>query len=284
MRPEFDARRLLKRHSVRPLKRLGQHFMVDPRALKQVVAAAELGGSETVLEVGPGLGSLTRALAIEAGRVIAVELDPRLLPPLREVLHGLSSVEIVIGDILEMDLKATVGEGPYLVVANIPYNITSTLIRHFLESMTAPQRMVLTIQREVAERVIAGPGQMSLLALGVRVYGTPTIRARIPARAFYPRPQVDSAVLRVDVHDQPTLDGKLLDPVFRLAKAGFGQRRKMLKNTLATGLDCSAAEAAELLAEAGIGARARPQELDVGDWARLAGTALRLGLLEHVPT
>jgi 16S rRNA (adenine1518-N6/adenine1519-N6)-dimethyltransferase len=258
--------------------------MVDPRALNQVVAAAELGGSETVLEVGAGLGSLTRALAIEAGRVIAVELDPRLLPPLREVLHGLSSVEIVIGDILEMDLKSTVGEGPYLVVANIPYNITSTLIRHFLESMTAPQRMVLTIQREVAERVIAGPGQMSLLALGVRVYGTPTIRARVPARAFYPRPQVDSAVLRVDVHDQPTLDGTLLDPVFRLAKAGFGQRRKMLKNTLATGLDCSAAEAAELLAEAGIGARARPQELDVGDWARLAGTALRLGLLEHVPT
>jgi 16S rRNA (adenine1518-N6/adenine1519-N6)-dimethyltransferase len=284
VRPEFDARRLLKRHSVRPLKRLGQHFMVDPRALNQVVAAAELGGSETVLEVGAGLGSLTRALAIEAGRVIAVELDPRLLPPLREVLHGLSSVEIVIGDILEMDLKSTVGEGPYLVVANIPYNITSTLIRHFLESMTAPQRMVLTIQREVAERVIAGPGQMSLLALGVRVYGTPTIRARVPARAFYPRPQVDSAVLRVDIHDRPTLDGKLLDPVFRLAKAGFGQRRKMLKNTLATGLDWSAAEAAGLLAEAGIGARARPQELDVEEWARLAGTALRLGLLEHVPT
>jgi len=108
VRPEFDARRLLKRHSIRPLKRLGQHFMVDPRALKQVLAAAELGGTETVLEVGAGLGSLTRALAIEARRVIAVELDPRLLPPLREVLQGLSSVEIVIGDILDMDLKSTV--------------------------------------------------------------------------------------------------------------------------------------------------------------------------------
>ncbi len=279
MRPEFDARRLLKRHSIRPLKRLGQHFMVDPRALKQVLAAAELGGTETVLEVGAGLGSLTRALAIEARRVIAVELDPRLLPPLREVLQGLSSVEIVIGDILDMDLKSTVGEGPYLVVANIPYNITSTLIRHFLESMTAPQRLVLTVQREVAERVVAGPGQMSLLALGVRVYGNPTIRARVPARAFYPRPQVDSAVLRVDLHDQPILDGQLLDPVFQLAKAGFGQRRKMLKNTLATGLHWSAAETVALLAGAGIGAQARPQELDVKDWARLAGTALRLGLL-----
>jgi 16S rRNA (adenine1518-N6/adenine1519-N6)-dimethyltransferase len=279
VRPEFDARRLLKRHSVRPLKRLGQHFMIDPRALNQVVAAAELGGSETVLEVGAGLGSLTRALAIVARRVIAVELDPRLLPPLREVLHGLSSVEIVIGDILDMDLKSTIGEDPYLVVANIPYNITSNLIRHFLESLTAPHRMVLTIQREVAERVVAGPGQMSLLALGVRVYGNPTIRAQVPARAFYPRPQVDSAVLRVDIHDQPTLDGKLLDPVFRLAKAGFGQRRKMLRNSLATGLNWSVAEAADLLAGAGIGAQARPQELDVGDWARLAGTALRLGLL-----
>ncbi|HEY4667346.1 MAG TPA: 16S rRNA (adenine(1518)-N(6)/adenine(1519)-N(6))-dimethyltransferase RsmA [Anaerolineales bacterium] len=279
MRPEFDAPRLLRRHSIRPLKRLGQHFLVEPRALSQVVSAAELGGTETVLEVGAGLGSLTRALAAKARRVIAVEIDRRLLPPLREVLEGLDAVEIVIGDILEIDLESTIGSDPYLVVANIPYNITSALIRHFLESEIAPQRLVLTVQREVAQRVIAGPGQMSLLALGVRVYGTPSLRARIPARAFYPRPQVDSAVLRVDVHDQPGMAGELLDPVFRLARAGFGQRRKMLKNTLAGEMKWSAVQSAELLAEAGIGVQARPQELDVADWARLAGAAIRLGLL-----
>ena len=279
MRPEFDAPRLLRRHSIRPLKRLGQHFLVEPRALSQVVSAAELGGTETVLEVGAGLGSLTRALAAKARRVIAVEIDRRLLPPLREVLEGLDAVEIVIGDILEIDLESTIGSDPYLVVANIPYNITSALIRHFLESEIAPQRLVLTVQREVAQRVIAGPGQMSLLALGVRVYGTPSLRARIPARAFYPRPQVDSAVLRVDVHDQPGLAGELLEPVFRLARAGFGQRRKMLKNTLAGEMKWSAVQSAELLAEAGIGVQARPQELDVADWARLAGAAIRLGLL-----
>ena len=280
MQPDFDARRLLRRHSVRPLKRLGQHFLVDRRALHQVVAAAELGGTETVLEVGAGLGSLTRALAVAARRVIAVELDPRLLPPLREVLQELEAVEIVIGDILALDLKSTVGEKPYLVVANIPYNITSSLIRHLLESEFAPQRLVLTVQREVAERVIAGPGQMSLLALGVRVYGTASLRARIPARAFYPRPQVDSGVLRVDVHDKPILDPKLLDPLFRLARAGFGQRRKMLKNTLAAELEWPGTEAVRLLARAEIGAQARPQELDVGDWARLASHALQLGLLD----
>jgi len=279
VRPEFDAPRLLRRHSIRPLKRLGQHFLVEPRALSQVVSAAELGGTETVLEVGAGLGSLTRALAAKARRVIAVEIDRRLLPPLREVLEGLDAVEIVIGDILEIDLESTIGSDPYLVVANIPYNITSALIRHFLESEIAPQRLVLTVQREVAQRVIAGPGQMSLLALGVRVYGTPSLRARIPARAFYPRPQVDSAVLRVDVHDQPGMAGELLDPVFRLARAGFGQRRKMLKNTLAGEMKWSAVQSAELLAEAGIGVQARPQELDVADWARLAGAAIRLGLL-----
>ena len=279
MRPDFDAPRLLRRHSIRPLKRLGQHFLVDPRALNQVVAAAELGGTETVLEVGAGLGSLTRGLAAKARRVIAVEIDRRLLPPLREVLEGLDSVQVVIGDILALDLESTVGGEPYLVVANIPYNITSALIRHFLESEVAPRRLVLTVQREVAERVVAGPGQMSLLALGVRVYGTPSFWARIPAQAFYPRPQVDSAVLRVDVHPRPGLEPELLDPVFRLAKASFGQRRKMLKNTLAGELKMTVVELAELLSAAGIGPQARPQELDVEDWARLASTAIRDGLL-----
>jgi len=277
--PEFDAPRLLRRYSIRPLKRLGQHFLVEPRALNQVVAAAELGGTETVLEVGAGLGSLTRALAARARRVIAVEIDRRLLPPLSEVLEGLDTVQVVIGDILALDLEALVGSEPYLVVANIPYNITSALIRHFLESEVAPNRLVLTVQREVAQRVIAGPGQMSLLALGVRVYGTPSLRARIPARAFYPRPQVDSAVLRVDVHERKGLEEELLDPVFRLAKAGFGQRRKMLKNTLAGTMKWPIGESEGLLVAAGIGVRARPQELDVEDWARLAGTAMRLGLL-----
>ena len=279
MRPDFDAPRLLRRHSIRPLKRLGQHFLVDPRALNQVVAAAELGGTETVLEVGAGLGSLTRGLAAKARRVIAVEIDRRLLPPLREVLEGLDSVQVVIGDILALDLESTVGGEPYLVVANIPYNITSALIRHFLESEVAPRRLVLTVQREVAERVVAGPGQMSLLALGVRVYGTPSFWARIPAQAFYPRPQVDSAVLRVDVHARPGLEPELLDPVFRLAKASFGQRRKMLKNTLAGELKMTVLELAELLSAAGIGPQVRPQELDVGQWARLASTAIRDGLL-----
>jgi 16S rRNA (adenine1518-N6/adenine1519-N6)-dimethyltransferase len=230
-----------------------------------------------VLEVGAGLGSLTLALLERAARVIAVEYDPRLLPVLREALPGTPRVQIVAEDILALDLRAAVGTGPYLVVANIPYNITSALIRRFLETEAAPQRMVLTIQREVAERVVAGPGQMSLLALSVRVYGTPRLAARIPAAAFYPRPKVDSAVLRVDLHPRWAVPRELLEPMFDLARAGFEQRRKMLKNTLGQALRHSPAGIAEILTEAGLSAEARPQELAVADWVRLTETALARG-------
>jgi 16S rRNA (adenine1518-N6/adenine1519-N6)-dimethyltransferase len=272
-----DVPRLLRRHGIRPLKRLGQHFLTDPQAIQSVVEAAELSGEETVLEVGAGLGSLTLALLERAARVIAVEYDPRLLPVLREALPGSPRVQIVAEDILALDLRAAVGTGPYLVVANIPYNITSALIRRFLETEAAPQRMVLTIQREVAERVVAGPGQMSLLALSVRVYGTPRLAARIPAAAFYPRPKVDSAVLRVDLHPRWAVRRELLEPMFELARTGFEQRRKMLKNTLGQALRLSPAGIAEILTEAGLSAEARPQELAVADWVRLTETALARG-------
>lgn len=277
----LDAPRLLRRHGIRPLKRFGQNFLIDRGALLQVVAAAELTGKETVLEVGAGLGALTRELAVGARRVIAIEVDRRLLPILREVLEGLTGVEILAADILEIDLGAVLPVGPYQVVANIPYNITSALIRRFLESQDRPERMVLTIQREVAERIVAGPGAMSLLAVSVQVFGVPKLGARIPAAAFYPRPEVDSAVLRIDTHSTPPFDLSLVEPVFRLAKAGFAQRRKMLKNTLAAGLGWPAEKSVEVLAEAKIRSQARPQELSLEDWAGLARAAIGLGLLEE---
>ncbi len=206
--PPLNIRELLRLHGLRPRQSLGQNFLVDTSALERVVEAADIQPSSTVLEVGPGLGSLTRYLARAARRVIVVELDASLIPILEEVLGGVENVEIVQGDILKLQPANLIGtsdlEAGYEVVANIPYYITSNLIRHLLESSLKPSRFVLTVQREVAERITASPGEMSLLALSVQVYGLARKVASIPAGAFYPAPKVDSSVVRVDLYpDSP---------------------------------------------------------------------------------
>jgi 16S rRNA (adenine1518-N6/adenine1519-N6)-dimethyltransferase len=265
--PNWQA--LLRRHGIRPSKRLGQHFMLAPGALSKVVEAADLSGDETVLEIGAGVGALTMCLAQAAQRVIAIEIDARLMPALNEVVGDLPGVLVIQGDILEQDLEALVGEGAYCVVANIPYNITSMLIRQLLEAPKSPQRLVLTVQREVAERIVATPGQMSLLALSVQLYGAARIMARIPAGSFYPQPKVDSAVLRVDLHAEVVISVVSIPIFFRLARAGFQQKRKQLRNALSSGLGISVQHVASMLEKAEIPSRARAQELSLADWARM---------------
>ena len=266
----MNARRLLRKHNIRPNRRLGQSFLVDHKALAKVVAAADLTGEETILEVGAGLGALTCQLAESARRVIAVEVDQRLIPLLREVISEYENVRLVSGDILELDLATLIEEGKYAVIANIPYNITSALIRYLLEAERSAERIVLTVQREVAERITAHPGSLSLLAVSVQIYGKPQIAARIPAEAFYPKPKVDSAVLRVDVHPKPIVAQELIPTLFRLARAGFGQKRKQLRNALAGGLHVSRSVVVEWLEKAEIPPKARAQELGLEAWARLA--------------
>jgi 16S rRNA (adenine1518-N6/adenine1519-N6)-dimethyltransferase len=261
---------LLRRHRLRPDKRLGQHFLVEPSALERVVKAAELQGHETVLEIGAGLGALTSRLSAAARRVLAVEYDRRLIPALEEAVAALANVQVVSADILEVDLGRLLGSQPYRVVANIPYQITSLLLRRFLEREPVPDRLVLTVQREVAERVVSGPGEMSLLALGVQLYGVPSIAGRIPAGAFLPPPEVDSAVLRVDLHPKPIVSPDLVAPIFRLARAGFAQRRKKLRNALAAGLAMSPQEVEARLHASGIDPSSRAERLSLGDWERLA--------------
>jgi 16S rRNA (adenine1518-N6/adenine1519-N6)-dimethyltransferase len=265
-----DVRWLLRKYGLRPDKALGQNFLIDPGSLRRVVEAAELTGDEIVLEIGAGLGSLTRFLAPVSRRVVAVEFDRRLIPPLEEAVASLTNVSIVNDDVLSLDLGDLMGGETYRVVANIPYNITSTLIRHLMEAPHPSRLIVLTLQREVAERIVAGPGEMSLLALSVGVYGRPSLRGRIAAGAFYPRPGVDSAVLRIDVDDRPRVAPSMIDPIFALARAGFGQKRKKLVNALASGLDESRSTVAGWLEDAGIPATARAQELTLQDWERLA--------------
>jgi len=271
--PPLDVPGLLRKYELRPDKRLGQNFLIDPVALQRVVQAAGISAMDRVLEIGPGLGSLTRYLASMARKVTAVELDRRLIAPLREVLAPFTNVDIVEGDILKVDLAKLLLEPGYLVVANIPYYITSAVIRHLLEARQRPKQMVLTIQREVADRICAGPGDMSLLALSVQVYGQPQIAAHIPAGAFYPAPTVDSAVVRVDVYDAPRIPAPALEAFFRLAKAGFSQKRKNLRNSLSGGLAWPVAQVEQLLAEGGIDAKRRAETLSIDEWGKLAGLA-----------
>ncbi|KAF0112198.1 MAG: 16S rRNA (adenine1518-N6/adenine1519-N6)-dimethyltransferase [Chloroflexi bacterium] len=269
--PPLDVRSLLRRHHLDPHKGLGQNFLIDHHALKQIVDFASLSTEDTVLEIGAGLGSLTRLLAKSAKRVVAVEIDRKLVPVLCEVMSGFQNTEIVQGDILELNPVDLMGKSDYVVVANIPYFITSAIIRHLLTSEVKPSRIVLTMQQEVAERICAEPGDLSLLALSVQVFGAPRIGVSIPASAFHPPPKVDSATLRVDIFKQPLLSGRQLDLFFTLAKIGFSQKRKMMRNTLSAGLHWTGMQADEMLLAAGIDPARRAQTLDLVEWKTLVG-------------
>ena len=269
-----EVKQLLNRHGLRPDKRLGQNFLVDGTALDRVVAAASLTGQEWVLEIGPGLGALTRRLSQDAGHVVSVELDRRFEPALSEMLVPLNNVEVVWGDILAVDLEALLGGRDHVVVANIPYNITSAVMRRLMECANPARRVVLTVQREVADRVVAEAGEMSLLALSVQIYGEAAITGRIPAGAFYPQPKVDSAILKIERYDTPRIQPELIGRVFQLARAGFGQKRKKLRNSLAAGCGVSTREAEAWLENSGIDPAIRAQQLTVEQWGGLASASL----------
>lgn len=268
---------LLRVHGLRPRKRLGQNFLVDPVALRRIVSAADLTIDDHVVEVGAGLGTLTRRLAEQAGEVVAVELDAGLVAILGEQTKDLHNVRIIQGDILRIpDLGVT--HRRYKVVANLPYYITSAVLRHFLSKPPRPELMVVTVQREVAERLVAGPGAMSLLAVSVQLYGQPRIVARIPAGCFYPPPKVDSAVVRIEVGEQPAILFSLGERpeieeafFFKVVKAGFSQKRKMLRNALSAGLRLPRVQVEEAMKAAGVDPARRAETLSLEEWARIAG-------------
>jgi 16S rRNA (adenine1518-N6/adenine1519-N6)-dimethyltransferase len=274
----MDVRGLLAEWDLRPSKGLGQNFLIEPAVLDRIVAAADLTAADEVLEVGAGLGTLTERLARVAGHVVAVELDQRLFPILREVLSAYGNVTLVQADILEVDpaTLVTVPSGRYTTVANLPYYITSAVLRHLLEACPQPERMVLTMQREVAESIVAEPGDMSLLAVSVQFYGHPQVLFRIKPGSFYPRPSVESAVVRIDVYRTPPVDVDDVAAFFRVVRAGFGQRRKQLRNALAAGLGLPPVDVAEWLTHAGVDPRRRAQALSLQEWATVTA-ALNVG-------
>lgn len=265
-----QTRQVLQRFAIRPKKQLGQNFITDAGAIERIIDCAQVSSADEVLEIGAGVGTLTQALAMRAETVVAVEYDPRLIAVLEWCLEGYANVCILQGDILNIELSDHLHKDTYVVVANIPYYLTSALIRKLMEAPNRADRLTLTVQREVAERVIAQAGSMNLLALGVQVYGKPEICGRIPARSFYPAPKVDSAILRVSAFLQPRIPPALLPAFFTLARAGFAQKRKQLKNSLAHGLHLEPQMAERILEQARIQPTRRAQELDIEEWRILA--------------
>ncbi len=266
---------LLKRFGLSPRKSLGQNFLVDHNALVKIVSDAGIGPEDRVLEIGAGLGSLTRLLADRAKSVTAIEIDENLFPALESVIQPFDNVRLIKGDILDIPPRSLFSENGYQVVANIPYYITSAVIRHLLEAEVMPEQITLTIQREVAERIISKDAKMSLLSLSVLVYGRPRIARHIPPECFYPRPQVESSVLMIAIDPEPKLSMEEIRWLFRLAHAAFNQKRKMLRNSLKPALPDGEASISSVLTDAGIDPRKRPEVLSLEDWIQLTRTAVK---------
>ena len=227
---------LLKRLGVEAKKRFGQNFLIDRKVLERILDGAEIGPDDHVLEIGPGIGSMTQLLCMRAGRVTAVEIDRSLIPVLEETLQGFDNVRIVNEDILQADLQALTEGKPYKVVANLPYYITTPVLMLLLESGVPAQSITVMVQKEVAERMTAAPGgkDYGALSLAVQYHSRPELLVKVPAGCFLPRPSVDSAVVRLQMYETPPVDAK--DPafMFRLIRAAFGKRRKTLLNALSS--------------------------------------------------
>lgn len=267
--PTLKISEILKRYDIRPTKKLGQNFLVNDGALMKIIESANIMDDELVLEIGPGLGSLTRYLAHYAKRVVAVEIDERFLPALRDTLEQTDNVKLLNKDIMKMDIDRIIISDSYLVVANIPYNLTSRLIRKLLEASNKPSRIILTVQKEVAERICADGNDMSILALSVQVYGKPSIKASISAGSFFPAPSVDSSVIRIDLYDSPLVSDEQLKLYFSLIKAGFGNKRKKLRNSLSSGMGWSKTFTEKLMTSAKIDFNRRAQTLSIVEWINL---------------
>ncbi len=270
-----QLRRLMGAERLRPRKSLSQNFLTDPEALDAIVTAAELHPGDNVVEIGPGLGVLTRRLLAAGASVLAVELDPRLAEYLRRELYGVDRFELIEADALSLHPREFFPEQPIKVVANIPYHITSPLLHTFLEGDRPPAVTVLLVQLEVAERVAAPPGRMSYLSVFAQNVASAEVVARVPAHAFEPAPAVESAVLRLRRRERPVVPvGPARQPFYRVVQAGFRQRRKQVHNGLTreVGADREVVEAA--LSACGVDGERRPQTLTVDDWSCLA---------EHLP-
>ena len=272
-----QTKKLLRRFGIRAKKGLGQHFLIDDAVLEKILDAADLTPDDTVIEVGPGLGLMTAELAKRAGWVIAIELDNKLAAILEETLQ-VENIVVLNEDVLGTDpAKLLKGSAPhfplqlrsYKVVANLPYYITSPVLRHFLEAAVKPEVMVVMVQKEVANTIVADAGDRSMLSIAVQFYGKPGIVTDVPAVSFFPPPEVDSAVVKIDVYQKPPVAVTDVDRFFKLVRAGFSAARKQIINSLTQGLGLPKTEVQILLQETGIDPRRRAETFSLEEWAAL---------------
>ena len=268
--PEF-----LRRLGLNPRKSLGQHFLVDELLLARIADACELGPDDTVIEVGAGAGGLSLELAARAGTLVAVEIDEELAGLARGQLEGRGRACVIAADALDLSPEELLAEcgasAPYVMAGNLPYYITQPLIRRFLEASAPPERIVVLVQREVARRIVGGPGKESLLSLSVKTYGRPEALFDVPSSAFWPEPKVQSAVVRIERLPRPAVElpPPALARFFLLLRAGFAEPRKQLHNGLRSALDLTRDEVRALLDETAIDPALRAQHLELDDWQRL---------------
>ncbi|OGB74238.1 ribosomal RNA small subunit methyltransferase A [candidate division Kazan bacterium RBG_13_50_9] len=264
-------RTILKEYGMSAQKKLGQHFLIDQAVLSDTIRAAQLTAKDTVLEIGPGLGTLTRALCDQALQVVAIEKDPQMIKAFRLINADLTNVQLLAGNALVLPPKFFTDtlKGNYKLVANLPYYLTSAILRFFLQTKWRPAMMVLMVQREVAERIIATPPDANLLSVAVQFYGQPKLIQTIPARSFWPAPKVDSAIIKIIPHPKALYSINDERKFFRIVKAGFSQRRKQLHNSLSGGLNLSDETVRQALRKSRIASHRRAQTLTLAEWVKL---------------
>ncbi len=273
--PQYLCYYLIMRYKIKPIKRLGQNFLIDKSIISKVIKAAELKPANIVLEIGPGIGALTQKIAKRAGKVIAVEKDKKMCQILKQVLRDFKNVEIINQDILKFKIQnskliqnSKFKIQNYKLVANLPFYITAPVIRKFLESENPPKEMILIIQKEVAQRICARPPKMSILAVSVQFYSKAKIISYISNKSFWPKPKVDSAIIKI-VPKRKYKDVDV-DLFFKIVKAGFAHPRKQLANNLANGLKLNKQEINDLLLKNNIKPSQRAETLSIKDWIKLS--------------
>ena len=268
--PSSEVKEKLHQSGLKAKKSLGQHFLIDKSIVDAIITAAELTPGDFVIEVGPGLGILTSELARRAGQVTAVELDDRLAAKLKRNLSSFSNVTIINDDILKVHLSELIGDrASYKVVANIPYYITSPILQYFMEASFKPSLLVVMVQKEVGNAIVAKPGEMTMLAISTQVYSSPRIICYVPSNSFYPQPKVDSAIIRFDMLPTPAVKVATISSFLNFVKCGFRSPRKQIRNSLAQGLKREPVDIAPLLTEANINPQRRPETLSIEEWQRL---------------
>jgi 16S rRNA (adenine1518-N6/adenine1519-N6)-dimethyltransferase len=268
--PSSDVKKSLRQSGLKARKGLGQNFLIDDTVLNNIISAADLTAKDFVIEVGPGLGTLTSELVKNAGTVVAVELDEKLSSQLKLKFSGLANLCVINADILEVNIADLLkDQRTYKVVANIPYYITSPIFHYFLEAPLKPSLMVMMMQREVGEAIIAEPGKLSMLAISVQVFSKPRVISIVSPQSFYPQPKVESVIVRFDVRDEPAVKVMDLDNFLSFVKCGFKSPRKQLRNSLATGLGKKTDEISLLLVRANIDSQRRAETLTLNEWQNL---------------